>query len=218
MLALALGALGLPAHAQLVALPLVDEGAADASWQRYRRTLSVALERQDRQFVLATLDARVRNGEGRPDGIAAFRKAWDFDHDPQALFTELRELLSLGSVYVREAGKPVELCAPYVPFKWPEEVDPLNHGAVLIRDALIKAAPSQQSATITRLGQVIVGVDDWEVEDLAAPGARQKWVKVVTPAGAGYLPEEQIRSAVEHRACFRRSAQGWKLTSLFAGD
>jgi hypothetical protein len=30
--------------------------------------------------------------------------------------------------------------------------------------------------------------------------------------GTGFVPEEQIRSPVEHSACFIRTARGWRMT------
>jgi hypothetical protein len=207
----------LGADAQVRKLEPVDDGAGDPSWVRFKNQFVAALEKKDRKAVLDTLDPKVRNGEGRPDGVAEFRKAWDFDKSPDALFTELRRLLLLGSVYVREGKKPAELCAPYVTFKWPDDIDPLGGGAVLVRDALVKAKPANASGTVTTLSYDIVEVSDWEVKDDDAKSS-QKWVKIKTKAGEGYLPEEQLRSAVEHRACFRRSGTGWKLTALLSGD
>ncbi|MGH8616411.1 MAG: hypothetical protein ACREUW_01870 [Burkholderiales bacterium] len=204
-------------QAQVRKLEPVDEGAADPTWQQFRNRLMAALERKDAKAVLGTLDPKVRNGEGRPDGVAEFRKAWDFDKNPGSLYTELRRLLSLGSVYVREEKKPAALCAPYVTFKWPDDVDPLNHGAVLVRDALVKTKPGNRSDTVTTLGHDLVEVTDWEIVD-EDPKSPQKWVKIVTRAGPGYLPEEQVRSAVEHRACFRRGANGWRMIVLLSGE
>jgi len=204
-------------QAQVRAFDPVDEGAADPSWLQFRTRLMTALERKDSKFVLGTLDPRIRNGEGRADGLAEFRKVWNFDKDPGHLYTELRRLLSLGSVYVREDKKPAELCAPYVTFKWPDDVDPLGAGAIIVREALVKAQPGNRSDTVATLGHVLVEVADWEVAD-EDPKSPQKWVRIATKAGPGYVPEEQVRSAVEHRACFRRSGNGWRMTVLLSGD
>lgn len=195
----------------------VDAGAADPSWLQFRTRLMTALERKDAKFVLGTLDPKIRNGEGRADGVAEFRKVWNFDKDPGHLYTELRRLLSLGSVYVQEDKKPAALCAPYVTFQWPDDVDPLGHGAIIVREALVKARPGNRADTVATLGHALVEVADWEVPD-EDPKSPQKWVKIATRAGAGYVPEEQMRSAVEHRACFRRSGNGWRMVVLLSGD
>jgi len=216
-LLVALAAAPIVAPAQERKFEPVDEGAADPSWLQFRTRLMTALERKDAKAVLGTLDPKIRNGEGRAEGIAGFRKIWDFDKDPGRLYTELRRLLSLGSVYVQEYKPPPVLCAPYVTFKWPDDVDPLGHGAIIVREALVKAKPGNRSDTVAMLGPVLVEVTDWEVAD-EDPKSPQKWVKITTKAGPGYVPEEQLRSAVEHRACFRRSSTGWRMVVLLSGD
>lgn len=212
-----LAAVPIAATAQERAFEPVDAGAADPSWLQFRTRLMTALERKDAKFVLGTLDPKIRNGEGRADGVAEFRKVWNFDKDPGHLYTELRRLLSLGSVYVQEDKKPVALCAPYVTFKWPDDVDPLGHAAIIVREALVKAKPGNRADTVATLGHALVEVADWEVPD-EDPKSPQKWVRIATKAGPGYVPEEQVRSAVEHRACFRRSGSGWRMVVLLSGD
>ena len=46
----------------------------------------------------------------------------------------------------------------------------------------------------------------------------QKWVKLLTAAGEGYLPEEHVRSPLEYRACFIRSGVRWRMTALEVGE
>jgi hypothetical protein len=206
------------ACAQEAKLLPVDEAAADMAWVRFRNALLVALEQHDKSFVLRIVDAKIDNGADAPKGAAEFKKQWDFDSEPKELWTELRRILFLGSVYVPERGsRSQQVCAPYVAIKWPNDYDPYRAGAIVSKDALAKERPSAESRTLATLSYDVVGVADWEVadEDAASP---QKWVKLSLKSGAGYVPEEQIRSAVEHRACFRRTNAGWKLTALLAGE
>jgi hypothetical protein len=206
------------AGAQQLKLPPVDEAAADISWVRFRNELLTALEKHDKNFVLGIVEAKIDNGEGVPKGVAEFRKQWDFDGDAGALWPELRKILFLGSVYVTErAGRARQVCAPYVAIKWPEDYDPYSGGAIISRDALVKDRPSAASRTLATLSYDLVRVADWEVADDDRTST-QKWVKITIKPGTGYVPEEQIRSAIEHRACFLRTSTGWKLTALFAGE
>jgi hypothetical protein len=62
----------------------------------------------------------------------------------------------------------------------------------------------------------IVTISDWEVSDKAAD-VKQRWVKVKVRNGEGYVPEEQIRSPVEHAACFVKTEGGWRMTGLAPG-
>jgi hypothetical protein len=62
----------------------------------------------------------------------------------------------------------------------------------------------------------MVEVADWEVADRAA-GSLQKWVRIKLKAGEGFVPEEQIRSPIEHAACFIKGEGGWRLAGFGPG-
>jgi hypothetical protein len=63
----------------------------------------------------------------------------------------------------------------------------------------------------------LVDVADWEVNDQAAE-SKQKWVRIKIGGGEGYLPEEQIRSPIEHTACFIRTDGGWRMSGFGPGS
>jgi hypothetical protein len=215
-LLIALFLLGAPAIAQENKLPPVDEAAQDPSWVSFKNRLLNALDRRDRKFVLSVLDRNIRNGFEGERGIAEFRRQWNFDADDSPLWRELPALLFLGGAYVRREKGPAEFCAPYVLPKWPDDVDPYVHGAVVSKDVLVKSAPSASSSTLQTLAYDIVSVSDWDIADESAD-ARQRWVKIRVKERDGYVPEEQIRSPVEHAACFVKTAGGWRMTALVVG-
>ena len=194
----------------------VDEAGKDASWVSFRNRLLTALDKRDRKFVLDILDRNVRNGPDAPRGIAEFRKQWGLDADDGPLWRELSSALFLGSAWLARERRPRELCAPHVLAKWPADLDPFTHGAIVAREALVKSAPSSGSQTLATLSHDIVAVADWEVDDQDA-ASRQKWVKVKLKSGEGFVPEEQIRSPIEHAACFIKTEGGWRLTGLPPG-
>lgn len=193
----------------------VDEAARDLSWVSFRNRLLEALKNRDRRFVLSVVARNVRNTLDAPRGLEAFRRHWDFDSDESALWRVLPAALQLGSVWIRTRDGR-ELCAPYVAAKWPEEVDPFDYGAITSKDALVKAAPSSSSETLGTLSYDLVRVTDWEVADSTGEPA-QKWVKIRFGEREGFVFEEQIRSPLEHRACFVKTEAGWRLTSLVVG-
>jgi hypothetical protein len=91
-------------------------------------------------------------------------------------------------------------------------VDPGVYGAIATKEALVKAAPAWESRTIAILSYHVVRVTDWEVPDID-PKFQQKWVQVrLLKEGVGYVPEEHIRSPIEHAACFVRTGNSWRLT------
>lgn len=213
-------AIALPAAAQdrtesRKLLP-VDEAAKDPSWVSFRNRLLNALEKRDRNFVLSILDRNIRNTLDTPRGIAAFRKQWDFDSNDSVLWRELPAALFLGSAWLKPEKGPRQLCAPYVVGKWPDDIDPFDYGAITAREALVKSGPSAASETLATLSYDLVPVADWEVDDAAAE-ARQKWVRIRFRGGDGFVPEEQIRSPVEHRACFVKTEGGWRMSAFVVG-
>jgi hypothetical protein len=194
----------------------VDEAAKDPSWISFRNRLLEALQKHDRKFLLSVLDRNIRNPLDAPRGIAAFRKQWDFEADDSPLWRELPGALFLGSAWLTPEKGTRQLCAPYVAAKWPDDVDPFDYGAVTAREALAKTEPSSDSGTVATLAYDIVRVTDWEIAD-RAPEVKQKWVKIRLNDKDAFVPEEQIRSPIEHRACFIKSESGWRMVAFVVG-
>ncbi len=194
----------------------IDEAGNDPSWVGFKNRLLNALAKRDRKFVLSIVDRNIRNTLDVPRGVAAFRTHWDLDADDSVVWRELSAALFLGSAWLKPEKGPRQLCAPYVAVKWPEDIDPFDHGAIITREVLVKAAPSSESATLATLSYDIVPVTDWEVADQAQE-AKQKWVKIRLTGADGFVPEEQIRSPVEHRACFVKTESGWRLIAFVVG-
>ena len=202
--------------AQELKLPPVDEGANNAKWPRFKAQLLDALARRDRQFILGIVDRSIRNTSGII-GAAEFVKLWEPHSAASALWVELPKVLFLGGVFVKRDGNVVEFCAPYVYYKWPDSAASGASGAIIARDTLLKARPSANSATLLELSYDIVTVTDWEVADDDKNNS-QKWVKLKTKSGEGYVPEEHARSPLEYRACFTYNGARWRMTALEVGE
>ena len=183
----------------------------------FKNRLLNAVAKRDRKFVASILHANVRSGLKGGRGVAEFRKQWELDSDSSPLWQELGAALFLGSAWSKREKGPAELCSPYVAVKWPQDVDAYDGGAIVTKDALVKAAPSADSATVATMAYNLVVVTDWEVND-KAPEARQKWVKIRIPYGEAYVPEEQVRSPIEHTACFVKAEGGWRLIGFGPGS
>jgi hypothetical protein len=211
LLLLAAGA----ATAQPVKLAPVDELAADASWTRFRARLIDALLKRDQKFLLGIVDKNVRNISGN-DGIVEFRKLWELNSAESPVWSELPKVLFLGSAHAKHE-KVAEVCAPYVYYKWPANAPDDANAAVIAREALLKAAPSNTSFTLQTLSYDLISVADWEFAD-ENKDSKQLWVSVRTAAGTGYLPGEQVRSPLEYRACFAKRDGNWRLTGLEVGE
>jgi hypothetical protein len=210
---LVVAAFAQPLRAQDRKLEPVDEGTRDMSWAHFKNRLLDAVMKRDRKFVLGILDRNVRIGVDGVRGVDEFRKQWHLDADDSPLWRDLPSALFLGAAYVKRERGPRELCAPYLLAQWPRTMDPHAYGAIIAKDALVKAAPSSDSPTLAALSYDIVPVADWEVAD-KAPDFPQKWTKVKLKTGEGYVPEEQIRSPIEQVACFIKTENGWRMTAF----
>ena len=204
------------AVAQDVKLLPVDEAAADASWLRFKARLVDALIKRDQKFIIGIVDSKIRNISEK-DGVAEFRKRWEPNSASSPLWVELPKILFLGGAYIKRDKGVTEFCGPYVHYKWPDDAPANATGAIIAREALMKTAPSTEAATLQTLSYDLVNVIDWEVTD-ASKEVRQPWVKIQTKAGTGFVPEEQIRSPLEYRACFVKSGAGWRMTALEVGE
>ena len=203
------------ADVQPVKLLPVDEAAGDATWTRFRARLIEALQKHDRKFIDGIIDRGVRNISDL-NGVGEFRKLWELDNPASPLWSELPKVLFLGSVQVKQE-KVSEVCAPYVYFKWPSNAPDDTNAAVIAREALLQARPSFASPALQTLSFDLIAVADWEVADEGKDN-KQLWVAVKTPAGSGYLPQEQVRSPLEYRACFVKRDAGWRLSGLEVGE
>jgi hypothetical protein len=211
LLAFLVAAVPASAMAQERKIEPVDEAGKDASWNAFRKRLFEALEKRDRKFVMSIVSSGVRNGSDSPRGTAEFRKQWLVDAEDGPLWDELRSALSLGSAWLVREKKRRELCAPYVLAKWPDDVDFTKNGVIVAREALAKSEPSSGSETLGTLSYDIIAVEDWELDD-RDKASKQKWVKIKLKERDAYVPEEQIRSPIEHAACFIKTEYGWRLT------
>jgi hypothetical protein len=203
-------------HAQSIAFTPIDEGAGNAGWQTYRARLLAALEGRDRASLLAAIHPEVNNGPDQTRGLDEFRRRWSLDDEKSPVWRELGKAVGLGSAFVKNERGETRLCTPYVAAKWNTDFDPFRFGAIIAAEVLVKSEPSSGARTIARLTYELVPVEDWEVGD-TTPGFPQKWTKVRILDTSGFVPEEQIRSPIEHMACFAAQGGDWRLVSFTAG-
>lgn len=207
---------GGPAHAQEMPFAPIDENASDLAWLGYKNRLVEALEARNRKPLLAAIDPDIDNGPEHQRGLNEFRRRWDFDDDKSPLWDELRKAVELGGAYVKNEKGGTRFCTPYVAARWPTTIDPFGFGAIVSADVLVKTEPSSESRTLATLTHEVVKVEDWEVTD-KTPGFPQKWTRIALRGTSGYVPEQQIRSPIEHMACFAAQGGQWRMVSFTAG-
>ena len=205
-----------PLAAQERRLEPIDEAAKDASWASFKKRLLIAIDRRDRKFILGMLDKNVRTGHEGGRGVTEFRKQWEVDSEASPLWQELRAVVALPAAYHRPDTGRTELCAPYVAVRWPQDMDAFKGGAIIANDVLVKSTPTATADTVATLSYNMVEVADWEVDDRDA-ASKQKWVRIWLKSGMGFVPEEQVRSPIEHTACFVKGETAWRLVGFGPG-
>jgi len=203
---------GQPAQSRRL-LP-VDDGVRDPSWRAFRARLLEALKAHDIEFVLGVLDPKIANSFGEDTGgVDKFTQTWGLERpDTSALWKELTDVLTLGGTF----RAPGDFCAPYVFTSFPDDLDAFEHAVITREHARLYARPDARSRIVAQLSYDIVRVDrTGEVKDAAG----HVWEHVITlPGQAGYVRTGDVRSPLDYRACFKRTRDGWRMTTLAAGD
>lgn len=192
----------------------VDEGRRDPSWVTFRARLERALKERDVPFVLGILDPEIRNSFGEDaGGVERFKTVWTLVRAPASpLWKALGDVLALGGTFRPDGA----FCAPYTFARFPDDIDSSDHAVIIRRDAPLYAGPSASARVLSRLFYDIVELDPSR-DVIDARGER--WARVTTPSGRrGYVRDADLRSPLDYRACFKRSADGWRMRSLAAGD
>jgi hypothetical protein len=205
-----------PTQAQELRFAPVDDNSSNMRWLQYKNQLLQALDERNRNAVLGAIDPNVDNGPEYKRGIGELRRRWDFQDDKSPFWDELRKSVELGGAYVKDEKGNSRFCAPYVAARWPTTIDPFAFGAIVSAEALVKTEPSSEARTLATLEHDVVRVEDWEVPD-KTPGFPQKWTRIRVRGGSGFVPEQQIRSPIEHMACFAQQNGAWRLISFTAG-
>lgn len=183
-----------------------DEAPRDASLVAFRTRLLEAAARRDRQALLELLDPGVLSSFGGEAGPAEFERFWKLDEPDSRVWSVLRDVVSRGGGFMEDG----EFCAPYVYAKWPPDADPFE-GALVAEDVPIHSAQDRASPVLARRSYEIVTLRGAEPEPT--------WYRVRTHDGIeGFVEASQLRSPADWRACFRKTAGGWRLTALVAGD
>ena len=120
-------------------------------------------------------------------------------------------MLELGGVFMDDGA----FCTPYlacIDVPGCPDCDPFETVYVIKADAVGRAEPDPDSPVVANLS--------WDVlqMDYGAQGA-EGWYAVKLPVGRTvFLSTRDSRMAVDYRARFEKTAEGWRMTVFIAGD
>ena len=198
-----------------VALELrpVDEAVRQPDFFTFRAQLQAAVARHDTAAVIAALDPGVRLSFGGHGGIADFRTMWLAPDRIETLWREMGTVLALGGSFQGASS----FVAPYIFSQWPSQgADAFDHVAVIGSNVRVRAEARPDAPVIARLSYKIVAVGSGA--PARGQGARE-WVAVRLEDGThGYISRAYVRSPVDYRILFGKTARGWVVDSFVAGD
>ena len=195
------------AAAQPRRLPPVDQCAADASFAAFRTSLLDAVARRDAAFVLSIVADDIMFNFGGGEGRVAFSELWTLDRpEASGLWAELGAVLRLGC-----ARDGDTMWAPSMFRQLDDLEDPTSALVALGGGAVVRAAPSEDSAALARL--------EWDVLTWRSADSPEDWVAVALADGrAGFVRRDEVRSLLDYRAGFVRRGGRWRMHYFIAGD
>jgi hypothetical protein len=196
----------------------VDEGKTDASFNAFRKKTLDAARRRDLKYILSIVDRNIKNGFGGYDGIAEFKKMWEFDRPQSDFWNELILVLSNGGAFDKES-KNKAFQAPYVFSSFPKDLDAFDYQAIFGSNVNVRSKPETDAPIVASLSYNIVKVDyENSVADKTEEG-EYVWLKIETLGGKkGFVKAEYVRSPIAYRAIFEKKNGKWKMTVFLAGD
>lgn len=199
--------------AALPELRPADEAVRHPEFFSFRAQLQAAVARHDTSAVIGALDPGIRLSFGGHGGLADFRAMWLAPDRIEALWREMGTVLALGGSF----QSPASFVAPYVFSEWPSQgPDAFSHVAVIGSNVRVRAEPSPDAPVIARLSYRIVAVGGGA--PARGPAARE-WVAVRLEDGRrGHMSRAYVRSPVDYRMLFSKTARGWVVDSFVAGD
>ena len=197
-----------PAEAR-VRLPPVDECSTDASFVAFRTALNEAVDRRDRDALLALVADNIEVDFGGGAGRNHFAQTWELDRPADSrLWDELGQALRLGCVRDPEGGYFI---SPSFSAEELENADPFETALAIRPGTEFLAAIAHTGGVVALLDWDVVTVPDWDFE---AP-----WQRVVLGDGhTGYVRTQDLRSLLDYRAFFGRVNGEWRLVTFIAGD
>jgi hypothetical protein len=198
-----------PAAAQELRLKAVDQTSSNPEFAAFHKGLLEAVRRRDADYVVARADGEVKLSFGGDYGRDVFRQWLTGDEAGQGerYWSELQAVLEFGGVFMDDGA----FCTPYlscIDVPGCPECDPYE----TVFSAVAREAPDPGAAVAARLSWNVLQLD----YEAASP---EGWYPVKLPSGeTAFLAYADARMAIDYRARFEKTAEGWRMTVFIAGD
>lgn len=191
-----------------------DEGLRDVSFMQFRDRLLRATRENDTSYVFSVVAPDVINGFDSGIGLDAFRRTWDDGRGEGIRYDILRQLPLGGSM--SPDGKTFE--APYTWTRFPDDLDGYEYGVVIGNGVNVRSGPSTKSDVIARVSYAIISIPDW-MPVQGHDDDKHQWYRVWLRNGRkGYIVDDLVRSPIDTRFWFTKTADRWYLKRWVAGN
>ena len=193
----------------------VDKANESKSFLEFRTKVISAAERRDAKFIFSILDPQIKLSFGGDGGIADFKSMWELEKKDSRFWSEFLKVMKNGGDFGNGKERLNSFTSPYTHSSWPEDIDAMEHSAILGNRVNLRETPSMDGKVIGQLSYNIVKVSDsiFKEDEIA------DWVKIETLGGKrGWVKGEFVRSPIDFRAGFEKKRGVWKMTFFIAGD
>lgn len=203
-----------PAFAETLTLKPIDQAGRDPAFAAFRTQLLRAIERRDVEYVVARASPEIKLSFGGQYGRDMFRDDLTGSQDWQGepYWTELQTVIELGGVFLGDGS----FCTPYlacVDVPGCPDCDPYETVFVTTANAVARDMPDPDATVVARLSYDVLR---FAVE---SDSGGQDWYPVLLPPGrVAYVSRADARMAVDYRARFEKTVEGWRMTVFIAGD
>lgn len=194
-------------------LKAVDEASRNPEFAKFRAALLDAVRRRDVDYVVAMADVEIKLSFGGDYGRDIFRQwlASDGLVEQERYWRELQSVLELGGVFMEDGA----FCTPYlscIDVPGCAECDPYETVYVIRANAVARLEPDPEGPVAGELSWSVLPLD-YEAQ------SPEGWYAVKLPDGRiAYLSDSDARMAIDYRARFEKTAEGWRMTVFIAGD
>ncbi|MDF0708065.1 SH3 domain-containing protein [Flagellimonas okinawensis] len=191
---------------------------SDYSLSKFLTELTLAVGKQDKQFIVDHLDPHILNNFGGDGGIDEFKMQWNLEGDSTNLWEILENILLIGGPGHISSTYENSYTLPFTFSDWPEEYDAFEHYYVLGNNVNVRDKPTtENSEVIGQLSYQIVKISDIEENRISE---ETKWLHITTVDNSlsGFVYGKYLVSPIGYRMGLIKRNNGWMINMLVAGD
>ncbi|PWT97822.1 MAG: hypothetical protein C5B53_07510 [Candidatus Melainabacteria bacterium] len=185
-------------------ITIVDDGAKNASFVKFRSQLLSAVKQRDKKFLQEATADDIKTGLGAATGWHALNEQWHNLSPDSSFWSRLERALKHAAHFDKESG---EYEAPAIVFD-PADGEKIE-AAIWDKNSILRKSPSDSSKALRLL--------DCQLVTVLKPGdpapIKAEWVEVKTRDGkTGFVKSANLLSPYDEYATFKKVKGKWRMT------